>query len=214
MADLTSQLRAMADQTAGRSRPIPADQLISRGNRLRRATTVRRALAGVGAAGVVAAAVLAGTAGSAATGSAPAAAGTTTTASQTIKLSATGSDAAGNLTVTVRYRDLPGNRIRLLAVSYAGHCRVAIATPALNLVFVSPGSRHRPTGSVATIPLNPRGLADFSGSLSARTLRLDNGKSGLASGETLSADLTAQDRLPRERNVLSAGLVLNSLTQP
>jgi len=210
MPDLTSQLRAMADETAGRSRPIPADQLIGRGDRLRRGAVIRRAIAGAGAAGLVAAAVLAGTAGGAATGNGAVTAGGPAS-SRVLTLTATGREPDGTISLSVRYRDVARDRVKVLSVRYSGHCRVPASSFALAFVV-------RPVGgpTVGFSFVTPRGNpARFSGTLSRRFVRIINGKSGsMDSGISLSLQLDRPHRAPhvRKQALLTTGVVLDSLT--
>jgi hypothetical protein len=121
VADLAHELRRLADAAAGQAVPLPAAEVIRRGNLRRRRRTTRQAISVLAIAGVVTTVVLTGAAtrivGKTAQGPAAPAARSGCT------LLVTTAVPAAHMTVCVSYAYDHGGDVQLQAVSASGRRR-------------------------------------------------------------------------------------------
>jgi hypothetical protein len=195
VSDLTGELLDMAADGAAQARPLNVAEVITAGNRRRARTIGQRSLGGLSALGVgVAIVVSGGVHGPAAN---PAASGS----ANVLYLTGTRSSSAGTLTVTVKYRDEPRNKIDVLSLSYSGHIRGAIIKHDTLLIGFGPslpplqGSRPGKSGSRSVLLIGvllPTGRHAFAGSLPSSVLRLTREHGGLSSDEALRVTLTKE----------------------
>lgn len=163
MSDLASELRQVADDAACHAMPLPAADVIRRGDRRRHRTIVQRSLGGlsaVGAATVAGVMIFAG-----APAANPAAAGSAGTAPGTIKVTGTASAGAGNITLNTAYRITRRGKVRVLSVTYSGHVNARISRAELELIFQPPANHPRLAGYVAIILVQHFDHGNFAGSL-------------------------------------------------
>lgn len=179
MPDLFDELRRLADEAAQKARPLPAPDLLRRGDRRRRRTLVQRSAGGVVVAGLLATGVLAATTGSAGPAS-------------TVR-SGSVAGKAGSLTITVRYQQRPHERLAIRSVTVSGNCPHAVSDPLVTVVF-GPNTAARATLARASfgIRVHPNRAGDFTGSLPAHDV-LVLSQSDLTGREPVSAELPEQD---------------------
>ncbi len=197
MSDLNGELLHMVADGADQARPLTVAEVIRRGNRRRARTIGQRSLGGLSVLSVGAAIVMTGAAHGPA--GSPAGSPTASTSSSILTLTGTSSSTAGTMTVTVKYRDEPRNKIEVLSVSYSAHTRALIKHGGVLVgfgpSFPSLEGRSRRSGSQRVLLfglLTPAGSGshNFSGSLSRSVLAPTRKGGGLSSDEALRVALT------------------------
>ena len=223
MSELTGELRRVADEAARQARPLPAADVIRRGDRRRRRAIVQRSLGGLSVAGIAAVVIFTGAASGAP--AAPAASGAARSATTVTE---TTSSATGTMTIEIKYLNPRRGKITPLSVTYSGTSKAAVKRPAV--VFVlgpAPAPWRHPanlgtTGQTAAnrrprifafvVSLRPNGLHEFSGSLPMRDIRAINRGGGLAGNDTALVTLASKISLTPHtvelRPLIQAGLVL------
>jgi hypothetical protein len=191
MSDLTDDLRHLAEAAAHQARPLPAGEVIRRGDLRRRRTIAQRTAGGLSAIGVV------GVAGSMLLSSTPAGPGSPAAAGAVkdgITLTETTTSAAGIMTVTVRYRLEPHRKLQLLAVRFSGASKKLVSDPALNFALTTPTRHGVSSGQVIIVPLAHAHSKKFSGAIPRADIVATRKGGGLVDGETLTISLTSTGR--------------------
>jgi hypothetical protein len=193
VSDLNGELLHMVAAGADQARPLTVAEVIRRGNRRRARTIGQRSLGGLSVLSVGVAIVMTGAAHG------PAGSPAASTSSSILTLTGTSSSPAGTMTVTVKYRDEPRNKIEVLSVSYSAHTRALIKHGGVLVgfgpSFPSLDGRSRRSGSQRVLlfgVLTPAGSGshNFSGSLSRNVLAPTRKGGGLSSDDALRVALT------------------------
>ncbi|HET7015417.1 MAG TPA: hypothetical protein VFI65_15980 [Streptosporangiaceae bacterium] len=173
MFDLNDEMRHMAADAAHNARPMAVTEVIRLGNRRRTRTIAQRSIGGLSAVGLGAAVLFTG--GTHHLGSNPA-------ASSAIKggntLSVSSTSALGDISMRVKYSDLPTGKVKIVSVTYSGDIKKPSKHGFVELEFGPGLATGKPANPIGIIfigtPLRP-GQHHFSGSLSGKSL----GKHGL-----------------------------------
>ncbi len=192
MADLTNELRQLADSAAHQARPLPATEILRRADRRRRSAIAQRAAGGLSVLGLIAALIvttgttssLAGSGGRAA----PAASGS---AKNAISMTETVTAAAGTMTTQTRYALGTRGQVKLISVTFSGHSKHAVKNAFV--VFYFGPSLSKPASKRSTfffaIPVKLSPAHDFSGSLPGKDLTKIRQRGPLPGEEPISVVL-------------------------
>ncbi|HXS64006.1 MAG TPA: hypothetical protein VN767_14225 [Streptosporangiaceae bacterium] len=193
MFDLNDEMRQLAAEASHNARPMAVTEVIRRGNRRRTRTIAQRSIGGLSAVGLGAAVLFTGGAHHLG-GANPAAAGATS-GGNTLSVSST--SALGNISMRVKYVDLPTGKVHVVSVTYSGDLKKAPKRGSVEIEFgpgLATGKPAKPTEVFFGIdaPLRP-GQHHFSGSLSGKRLA---GKGRLIVSGNSSAGISVEPPIP------------------
>lgn len=193
MFDLTDEMHQLAADAASAARPMAVTEVMRRGNHRRTRMIAQRSIGGLSAI-ALGAAVFTGVTHQA--GGNPAASGA---AAHGDTVAVTQSGAAGQLTLQVKYQVLRGGKFKLLSVTYSGESHQKLTKKSEVLAWFGPGlNPPAKPGAIAAffIPLHPSSPHNFSGSLSAKTIRFVNKGNSLGHNGSITVTLEPSDVVP------------------
>ncbi len=195
MPDFTNELRQLADSATAAARPLPATEVLRRGDRRRRISIAQRAAGGLSVLGLIAAVIVTtGNTSSLAGPSSPTAPATSGSTQNSISMTDTVTATAGTMTIQAEYLLGTGGRIKLISVTFSGHAKHAVKNSKVifnfgpNLAATSFSARKRSIFFYG-ISVKLNSAHDFSGSLPARDVTKIRQHGGLFGNEPLAVTL-------------------------